>query len=168
MLPPTPMKLYRLYRIQRLPISIDEAWDFFSRPENLRAITPPWLDFQITSAVPERMHAGTIISYTVRPLLRVPVQWITEITHVQEPTFFVDEQRFGPYKLWHHQHTFRAIDGGVEMEDLVHYMLPFGPLGRLAHGVQVRPLLEEIFDYRYDVLEQRFGVWEPSEALVPA
>lgn len=160
------MKLHRLKTLQRLPISLEEAWDFFSDPQNLRAITPPSLDFRITSPLPERMYPGMIVSYTVRPLLGIPVQWVTEITHVNEPHFFVDEQRFGPYRLWHHQHHFRPIEGGIEMEDLVHYVLPFGPLGSLAHEVQVRKQLKDIFDYRYRVLEDRFGVWKPTSDVM--
>lgn len=162
------VKLHRLKTLQRLPIRIEEAWSFFSDPQNLRAITPPWLDFQVTSDMPERMHAGMIVSYTVRPMLKIPVRWVTEITHVNEPHFFVDEQRFGPYRLWHHQHHFRPIAGGVEMEDLVHYVLPFGPLGSLVHAVQVRKQLKEIFDYRYQVLEEHFGKWEVSPELTLA
>ena len=151
------MKLYRLHRTQRLPLALEEAWHFFSRPENLRHITPGWLDFHLESDVPERMRPGTIIAYTIRPLLRVPVRWVTEITHVDAPHFFADEQRFGPYRFWHHQHHFRAVEGGVEMEDLVHYALPFGPVGRMAHALTVRRRLKAIFAFRREALEERFG-----------
>ncbi|GIV60535.1 MAG: SRPBCC domain-containing protein [Rhodothermaceae bacterium] len=151
------MKLYRLQALQRLPLSLDDAWAFFSRPENLRAITPPWLDFRITNTPPEVMYAGAIITYTVRPLLGVPVRWVTEITHLHAPHFFVDEQRFGPYRFWHHQHHFRPVEGGVEVEDLVHYGLPLGPLGTLAHALLVRRQLAAIFAYRRGALESRFG-----------
>lgn len=153
------MGVYTLERVQRLPISIEEAWDFFSSPLNLRDITPPYMRFQVLSD-PKwvgRMYPGQIITYTVRPVLGIPLFWMTEITHVREGEFFVDEQRVGPYALWHHQHHFKPIEHGVEMTDLVHYRLPLGPLGTLAHALFVRRQLEEIFDYRYQVLEKRFG-----------
>ena len=157
------MKLHRLQTVQRLPIAMDEAWAFFSSPKNLSLITPSSLDFQMTNEVPEVMHTGTIITYTIRPLLGLKVRWATEITHADAPHLFVDEQRFGPYRFWHHQHHFRAIDGGTEVEDLVYYALPFGPLGSLAHALWVRRQLEEIFAFRREALEVRFGVWESVE-----
>ncbi len=153
------MAVYTLERVQRLPISLEEAWAFFSSPLNLREITPPYMRFEVLSdhRWVDRMYPGQIITYTVRPLLGIPLFWMTEITHVREGEFFVDEQRVGPYALWHHQHHFKPIEGGVEMTDLVHYRLPLGILGALAHALLVRRQLEEIFDYRYRVLEQRFG-----------
>ncbi len=123
-------------------------------------ITPPWLDFKMTNEVPEVMHTGAIITYTIRPMLGLKVRWTTEITHADAPGLFVDEQRFGPYRLWHHQHHFRPIDGGVEAEDLVHYALPFGPLGRMVHALKVRKQLEEIFAFRRDALAEIFGELE--------
>ena len=151
------MKLYRLRYAQTLPISPEEAWDFFSDPHNLPVITPPWLGFEVTGEAPERMHAGMILTYRVSPALGIPVHWVTEITHVDEPTFFVDEQRFGPYKFWHHQHHLRPVEGGVESVDLVHYAMPFGPLGRAVNNLMVRKRLEEIFTFRRQVLRERFG-----------
>ena len=151
------MKLYSLQRSQRLPISIDDAWSFFSDPRNLAQITPPSMRFRTLSDVPERMHAGMIVTYQVRPLFGIPVQWVTEITHVSEPHFFVDEQRFGPYRFWHHQHHFREVDGGTEIRDLIHYVLPFDPAGRAVQRWMVGPQLRHIFDFRRDVLVQRFG-----------
>lgn len=156
------MKIHRLHTIQRLPISLDEAWAFFSSPRNLRQITPEWLDFQITNEPPEEMYPGAIVTYTVRPMFKIPVRWTTEITHVEAPYRFVDEQRFGPYSLWHHEHHFRQIEGGVEVEDLIHYALPLGPLGSVAHAVMVRKQLDEIFSYRREVLENLFGTWRPT------
>lgn len=156
------MKLHRLHAAQRLPISLEEAWAFFSRPENLPLITPPWLNFETTNEVGERMYAGMIITYRVRPVLGVPLRWVTEITHVDAPHYFVDEQRFGPYRFWHHQHFFRPVPGGVEVEDLVHYALPLGPLGRAAHPLTVQPQLQEIFDFRRTALTERFGVLEAA------
>jgi ligand-binding SRPBCC domain-containing protein len=149
------MKLHRLQTVQRLPVTQDEAWRYFSDASNLAKITPPNLGFEVTSPLPERVYAGLIITYRVRPLFGVPVGWVTEITHVDEPHLFVDEQRFGPYRFWHHQHLFRPVDGGVEMTDIVHYALP--PGGGLLRGVLVAPRLKEIFDYRQEVLERTFG-----------
>jgi ligand-binding SRPBCC domain-containing protein len=159
------MTLHRLHRLQRLPISLDEAWQFFSSPANLLLITPPRLAFQMTNAVPEVVHTGTIITYTIRPVLGLKVKWATEITHADAPHLFVDEQRFGPYKFWHHQHHFRPIDGGTEVEDIIHYALPFGPLGTLVHRLIVRKRLEDIFAFRQQALEERFGIWTPKAPL---
>ena len=139
------------------------AWQFFSQPKNLPLITPAWLDFQMTNAVPDEIHTGTIITYTIRPMLGLKVRWVTEITHAEAPCLFVDEQRFGPYRFWHHQHHFREIAGGVEVEDLVHYALSFGPLGRFAHAVTVRRRLAAIFAFRRAALEQHFGRMEEGE-----
>lgn len=152
------MATYVLDCTQRLPISIDKAWAFFSSPENLKAITPAEMGFDITSGNGhEPTHAGQIITYTVRPVLGIPMYWMTEISHVEYHKFFVDEQRQGPYALWHHKHYFREIPGGVEMRDLVHYKLPFGILGVIAHKLFVRKKLQGIFDYRFKKLETLFG-----------
>lgn len=152
------MAIYTLKRKQHLPIPLDQAWDFFSAPENLKKITPEYMAFDIKSD-PEfltAIYAGQVIVYTVRPLFHIPLLWMTEITHVQKGDFFVDEQRFGPYALWHHQHHFKAVPGGVEMTDLVHYRLPFGFLGTIAYHLFVRRQLEGIFDYRREQLERLF------------
>lgn len=148
-----------LYRVQQLPVSLQTAWDFFSSPDNLGKITPEYMRFTVTSDPVhlEKIYPGQIITYTVRPVLNIPLFWMTEIKHVEPGVFFVDEQRIGPYRLWHHQHRFRAIPGGTEITDLVHYQLPFGPLGALAHRIFVRRQLEGIFGYRRAVLEQMFG-----------
>ena len=162
------MKLHRLQTVQRLPVSLSEAWDFFQNPKNLRHITPAWLDFNITNEVPDMMNPGTIIAYTIRPLWGIPVQWVTEITHLEEPFYFVDEQRFGPYKMWHHQHNFKSIEGGVEIEDTVHYGIGYGFLGNIIHESLVRRRLQEIFTFRAQSLEKRFGVWQPRKTEEPA
>ena len=146
-----------LQRTQFLPITLENAWAFFSDPRNLPAITPPDLGFKITSAVPDRMYAGMVLNYTVTPFPGLQFDWTTEITHVRECTFFVDEQRFGPYRFWHHQHFFQEAEGGIEMTDTVHYLLPFQPLGQIAAGF-VRKKLERIFDFRYQALEKLFCV----------
>ena len=155
------MKLHVLERELRLPVTIGQAWEFFSDPRNLARITPPDMGFELTSPPPERMYAGMIITHRVRPLAGVPVTWVTEITHVDEPRLFVDEQRFGPYRFWHHQHLFREIPGGVEARDIVHYALPRG--AGPARALLVAPRLESIFDHRRRVLEETFGVYrEPA------
>lgn len=151
------MKLYTLQRQQIIPVSIGEAWDFFSNPCNLPLITPAWMNFRITSEVPEKMYAGMIIAYRVRPLLNFPLDWITEITHVDEPRMFVDEQRFGPYRFWHHQHIFRETERGVEMRDIVHYALRGGIFGRAINELIVQRKLREIFDHRVCAVEQIFA-----------
>ena len=153
------MSVHRLESVQAVPVSLDEAWAFFSDPRNLSLLTPPSLGFKITSHnLPAHVYEGLIISYTVTPLLKIPVTWVTEITHLREGAFFVDEQRAGPYAFWHHQHHFRAIEGGVEMRDIVHYAAPFGPLGDLIVRFAVKPRLREIFAFRRGVLRRRFGV----------
>ncbi|HEX6747489.1 MAG TPA: SRPBCC family protein [Longimicrobium sp.] len=151
------MKLHLLQATQNLPVSLSEAWDFFSDARNLARITPPSMGFEVTSALPGRMYAGMLITYRIRPLLGLPVSWVTEITHVDEPHRFVDEQRFGPYRFWHHQHLFREVAGGVEMRDLVHYALP--PGGGAVRRFLVAPRLEEIFAFRRQALERLLGPW---------
>lgn len=151
------MKVYRLETTQRVPGSIESAWHYFSDPRKLREITPPGMGFEITSPLPERMYEGMIISYVVRPLLGIPAQWVTEITHIAEGRLFVDEQRFGPYRFWHHEHHFSEIPGGVEMRDIVHYVVPFGWVGRIANVLFVRPTLDDIFAYRKRAIARLFG-----------
>ncbi|MCB0661581.1 MAG: SRPBCC family protein, partial [Saprospiraceae bacterium] len=143
--------------IQKLPIDLKTAWDFFSSPKNLSVITPPDLDFVIKSELPEKMYPGMMIKYTVKPMLGIPVTWVTEITHVEDLKFFVDEQRVGPYSIWHHQHFFKEIEGGIEMTDIVDYKLPFGIIGDITHPFLVKPRLNQIFDYRFKKLEELFG-----------
>lgn len=150
------MKIHRLQREQFLPIPPERAWEFFVHPKNLTLITPPDLGFRITSALPEKMHAGMIVTYTVTPFASLPVTWVTEITHLEEPRFFVDEQRFGPYRFWHHQHHFREEGAGTVMKDIVHYALPFGPMGLLTAPLVTRRLAA-IFDYRRGILEKQFA-----------
>ena len=150
-------KVYRLTSKQKLPISIDEAWDFLSSPKNLKTITPNYMSFDIISGDDKPMFAGQIIQYIVTPILGIKTNWVTEITHVVDKSYFVDEQRFGPYSLWHHQHFIKPIEGGVEMEDIIDYKIPLGFLGRLVHPFLVKPKLVEIFNYRTKMLNQLFG-----------
>ncbi|MCG2611959.1 SRPBCC family protein [Flavobacterium sp. SM15] len=142
---------------QQLPISLEKAWDFFSDPKNLNTITPDSMKFQTLSGDDKKMFSGQIIHYKITPFKGITMEWVTEITHVKDQIFFVDEQRFGPYKFWHHKHFFKEIDGGVEIEDIVHYKLPFGFLGKLVHPIIVKPKLNEIFSYRRAKLEALFG-----------
>lgn len=155
------MAFHSLTTTQKVPITLEQAWEFFSSPKNLATITPDHLGFKITSKdVRDTMYAGQIITYKVKPLLGIPLPWMTEITHVADKEYFVDEQRFGPYALWHHKHFFKAIDGGVEMIDKVDYKLPFGILGNIANSLFVKRQLKGIFDYRAKKLEELFGAWE--------
>ena len=153
------MKLYRLHTIKDLPISKDQAWDFLSDPKNLKIITPDYLGFNILSGADRKMFPGQIIQYIVTPIAGIPTKWVTEITHVKEGDYFVDEQRFGPYALWHHKHFIESIPGGVRMEDIVDYKLPFGVLGQLVHPILVKPKLKEIFEYRKQKLIELFGTY---------
>jgi ligand-binding SRPBCC domain-containing protein len=151
-------KVYTLKTIQQIPIALDEAWTFFSRPDNLSRITPEHMQFKIISQHHGTvMYAGQIIEYKVKPLLGIPLYWMTEITHVKDKQYFIDEQRFGPYSLWHHQHHFEEVNGGVRMTDIVHYKLPLGWLGDMAQSLFVGRQLKGIFDFRYEKVEQLFG-----------
>lgn len=141
-----------------MPVSVGTAWAFFSDPRNLRRITPPSLDLRLLAGFETgTMYPGMILVFRVRPFLGIPITWVTEITHVEEPRLFVDEQRFGPYRFWHHKHLFRPVPGGVEMEDLVDYVLPAVPFSGVASRFLVGPRLAEIFDFRRRVLEELFG-----------
>lgn len=154
------MKLYRLETIQKLPISINDAWQFLSDPKNLKRITPDYMGFKIVKGAESSMYAGQIIEYVVTPLFGISTTWVTEITHVKEPEYFVDEQRFGPYALWHHKHFIKPIENGVEMVDIVDYKIPFGFLGQLAQPLIVSPKLKEIFEYRREALIKLFGPYK--------
>ncbi len=154
------MKIYTLHTKQKLPISVDEAWEFLSNPKNLEVITPDSMDFKTISGDDRAIFAGQIIQYIVKPMLGIPVKWVTEITHVVDKKYFVDEQRFGPYALWHHKHFLTEIPGGVEMEDIVDYKLPMGILGQMVHPFLVKPKLKEIFEYREKKLVELFGTYK--------
>lgn len=154
------MKLYQLHAKQALPISMEQAWDFLSDPKNLKVITPDHMGFKILSGADRAMYQGQIIQYIVKPFPGISTKWVTEITHVKEGEYFVDEQRFGPYTLWHHKHFIKKIDGGVEMEDLIDYKIPFGILGQLTQPLLVKKQLNKIFQYRESKLEELFGKYE--------
>lgn len=148
------MPVYSFESRQLLDMPLEKAWAFFSDPRNLQRITPTFMDFRILSTFyKEEMYPGQIIEYTVRPMLGIPVYWMTEITHVENQRFFVDEQRVGPYSLWHHQHHFRVTEKGVEMTDIVHYRPPLGIIGGIANRLFIKKKLKEIFAYRSTVIQ---------------
>ena len=151
------MKLYQLRSKQCLPITRQEAWEFLSNPRNLKIITPDHMGFHILSGDDRSMYPGQIIQYKVSPFPGYTTKWVTEITHVKKGEYFVDEQRFGPYALWHHKHFLKEIETGVEMEDIIDYKIPFGIFGRLAHPVLVKRQLRQIFGYREQKLIELFG-----------
>lgn len=152
--------MYTLESVQRIPAPLDEVWDFISSPANLKEITPGYMGFDIvTPNLPKKMYAGMLIEYRVRPVLGIPLRWVTEITQVSEREYFVDEQRVGPYQMWHHEHWLTEIEGGVEMRDLINYKPPLGILGDLAQAVFIKKQLQVIFDFRWRAVEQRFGVF---------
>lgn len=158
------MATYSLKTVQKIPVDLDTAWTFFSNPANLQAITPGNLGFKILSKHHgEIMYPGQIIEYKVSPVLGIPVYWMTEITHVKDKEHFIDEQRFGPYALWHHQHHFKAIEGGVEMTDIVHYRNPLWILGNLANTFFIRNQLKRIFEFRFKKVNELFGNWPSTE-----
>ena len=142
---------------QELPISINEAWEFFSTPRNLEKLTPDKLQFKIITCSHESMVPGQIISYKIRLMPFIWMNWVTEITQVSENNHFIDDQRSGPYKIWHHRHTFIETKDGVLMKDEVHYLLPFGWIGKIVHALVVKSQLKSIFDYRYKMLEDLFS-----------
>ena len=151
--------MHTLTATQQLPITMQQAWDFFSSPANLNDITPPSMSFIMLDKDVhlQKMYAGQILNYKVKPFLGIPMPWTTEITHVIDGSYFVDEQRFGPFAFWHHKHFFKEIPGGVLMEDVLHYKLPLGPLGDIAHMLFVKRQIADIFDYRFKKLEEMFG-----------
>jgi ligand-binding SRPBCC domain-containing protein len=155
------MPIYQLERCQIVPMSLPDCWRFFSEPRNLEKITPPALNFTVKSALPPEIYPGLLIEYTVAPLLGIPLTWLSEIVQVDAPHRFVDEQRVGPYRLWHHEHFFRAVaEGETEVRDLVTYVPPLGPLGAILNRLIIRPQLERILDYRRDHLPR--GPLEPT------
>lgn len=139
--------VYQIRRTQTIKLNLNEAWDFFRSPDNLKSLTPDYLNFEIISAG-KIMYPGMIIIYKVRPLFDIPLTWVTEITHVEEKKFFVDEQRVGPYRLWHHEHHFIERSEGTEIIDIVTYKLPFGVIGRLLNWLLVERKINAIFDHR--------------------
>jgi ligand-binding SRPBCC domain-containing protein len=151
------MKVYKKQTVQHINASIEECWAFFSSPRNLQKITPENMGFQITDFDGKNMYAGQIIQYKVSPLAGLKLSWTTEITFVKDKEYFIDEQRFGPYALWHHKHFFEPTENGVKMTDVVHYALPLGFIGRIMNALVVKNKLKEIFNYRVVVVNQIFN-----------
>lgn len=152
------MAIYQIHEELEVGASLEQVWDFISSPVNLKEITPDYMGFEITTpGLPDKIYPGLMISYKVRPVLGIAMNWLTEITQVRELHYFVDEQRAGPYSIWHHEHQLKATERGVLMSDLVTYRLPLGPMGALAHGLFVRKQLRGIFKYRELALVKRFG-----------
>jgi ligand-binding SRPBCC domain-containing protein len=149
--------MHQFIRKQFVKTDLQTCWDFFSSPANLKRITPSYMGFDVKTEVPAQMYEGLIIAYKVKPVLGIPVEWVTEITHVKDKSFFVDEQRKGPYTMWHHEHHFKEVEGGVEMTDIVSYIIPLGIIGKIVHPFLVKPKLEEIFAYRFKIVEEVFG-----------
>lgn len=154
------MKIYTLHKKQNLPISLEEAWNFLSNPKNLKIITPDYMSFDMISKTDRPLYTGQILQYIVTPLLGIKTKWVSEITHIEDKKYFVDEQLYGPYSLWHHKHFIKEIEGGVEMEDIIDYKIPLGFLGQLVHPFLVKPKLEEIFNYRQQKLIELFGEYK--------
>jgi len=150
------LKIYKLEYKQVLPITQKECWQFFSDPLNLEKITPPEMKFEIKSDLPAAIYPGQIILYRIKLLPGIKISWVTEITHVKDELFFVDEQRTGPYKFWHHQHHFNEVDGGMEIKDIIHYSIPFGILGMAVNKLFVEDKLASVFKYRRDFLSGFF------------
>jgi len=151
------MPIYTLKYEQTLATTKKELWDFISSPANLQKITPEYMGFEIKTDLPKKMYPGMLIQYTVKPLLGIKMPWLTEITHVDEGNYFVDEQRVGPYTIWHHQHHLKEVENGILMTDIIDYVPPLGPLGAIANSLIIKKQLAEIFAYRKVVLEEVFG-----------
>ena len=151
------MMVNKLFYSQKLPISLDEAWDFLSSPNNLKLITPESMNFKIIDWDKKKAYPGQIIQYTVSPGLGIRIKWVTEITQVIRNSYFIDEQRFGPYSFWHHKHFIKEIDNGILMDDVIHYKIPFGLIGRILNKIYVQNKLDKIFKYRENKLNEIFG-----------
>jgi ligand-binding SRPBCC domain-containing protein len=151
--------IYTLKTTQLLKSDIQTVWNFMSSPQNLALITPSYMGFTILSDKEDikKMYPGQIIEYYVTPVLGIKLNWVTEITHVAPLEYFVDEQRFGPYAFWHHKHFLKEVPGGVEMVDLLHYKVPFGFIGKIINTLFIRHKIKEIFDYRFNKVEQLFN-----------
>jgi ligand-binding SRPBCC domain-containing protein len=152
------MGFYQFKKTQEINSSIEEVWSFISNPENLKKITPEYMGFDIVSeSIPSKMYEGMIIEYRVSPLFGLKTTWVTEITNYKKNKYFVDEQRIGPYKIWHHQHILEPTENGVMMTDIISYQPPYGILGKLANAIIIKKKLKEIFDYRTVVIREIFN-----------
>nr|WP_294859014.1 SRPBCC family protein [uncultured Fluviicola sp.] len=149
--------MYQLKRTQLIKADLQTCWKYFSAPANLHVITPDYIDFKVLTPIPDEMYEGLIIRYTIRPILRIPLGWVSEIKTIRNEGYFIDEQRQGPYKLWHHEHHFKEVEGGVEMTDIITYSMPFGMIGKFVHWLFVKKQLENIFDYRIRKVDELFN-----------
>lgn len=149
--------MIKLKQEQFLPISLEEAWQFFATPKNLNEITPEDMVFEIVSDLPETMYEGLLINYKLKPMFNIPISWCTEITHIKEKEYFVDEQRKGPYFIWHHEHHFKAVEGGVLMTDILHYDIGKWIFGWMAGKLFVDNKVKSIFEYRNNTLKTYFN-----------
>ena len=155
------MAFYQFNKQQKINCSIDELWQFISSPSNLKEITPDYMGFDIvTKNLPDKMYPGMVICYKVSPLLGIKTTWVTEITQLVEKKYFVDEQRVGPYSIWQHQHIIEPIENGTLMTDIVSYAPPLGFIGAIANSLIIKNKLNEIFDYRTEAVEKRYGIYE--------
>ncbi len=152
--------MYSFKRTQKIPLSLDKAWEFLSNPKNLSLLTPKEMNMTILSGADRDMYPGQIIQYSVTPLAGIKTKWVSEITQFKKGKYFVDVQLAGPYAYWHHQHFIHKIEGGVEMEDIITYKVPFGILGKMIHPILVKPKLEAIFRYRQEQLIKLFGEYK--------
>lgn len=161
------MGFYQLHEKQKIPATVDEVWDFISSPANLDKITPGYMGFEVTSELmSDKMYPGMIICYKVSPFPGIRMTWVTEITHMKDKEYFVDEQRVGPYAVWHHEHKIEPVEGGVMMTDIVSYKPPFGFLGSIANSLLIKKQLREIFSYRKKAIVKIFGEMEKDLAEV--
>lgn len=156
--------MYQLKRTQLVKTDLETCWKYFCAPENLQTITPKYMNFRVLTETPSEIYEGLMIGYKISPVLRIPLSWVTEITVVEPQTYFVDEQRQGPYKIWHHEHHFKVVEGGIEMTDLVSYSLPFGILGKFAHWLFVRKQLENLFDYRFQKVNEIVVAFDSAQS----
>lgn len=152
------MGFYQFKKTQKINANVDEVWDFLSSPKNLKDITPESMGFEIISKdLPDIMQPGMLIAYHVKPIMGIKTKWVTEITQVREKEYFIDEQRVGPYTLWHHQHFIEVIKNGVLMTDIVSYKPPLSLLGNIANGLFIKNKLNQIFEFRQEALERKYG-----------
>jgi ligand-binding SRPBCC domain-containing protein len=158
--------MYQLKRTQFIKADLQTCWKYFSAPANLHIITPNYIDFKVLTPVPAEMYEGLIIHYTIRPILRIPLGWISEIKTIRDCDYFIDEQRQGPYRIWHHEHHFKEVEGGVEMTDIISYSMPFWIIGKFAHWLFVKKQLENIFDYRIRKVDELFNATHYVESAL--
>jgi ligand-binding SRPBCC domain-containing protein len=149
--------IHYLHREQIIPARLEILWKYFSEPKNLNLLTPPDMNFEIITGGDVEMYEGQIIEYRVEFLRGIKSLWLTEIAHVRENEYFVDEQRVGPYRFWYHEHKFEAVENNVKMTDHVTYAAPFGFVGDIVHAVWIRQRLKSIFDFRYQKISETFG-----------